>query len=166
MYCASCEVRTEFIYVMYKKVARLCVLVVRVPWLHDRDVLCFLWGLDWIYISYVKERRPPLCSWLQIQRSGIDYRRHQNLWSVVGLERGPLCLLSSTDELLERKRSGSCLENREYDLRDPSRWPCDSLYPQKLALTSTSGGRSVGIVRPRTQATEFSPLVLDPMMTD
>jgi hypothetical protein len=31
MYCASCEVRTEFIYVMYKKVDRLCGLVVRVP---------------------------------------------------------------------------------------------------------------------------------------
>jgi hypothetical protein len=30
------------------------------------------------------------------------------------------------------------------------------LYPQKLAVTSpTSGGRSVGIVRSRTQATEF-----------
>jgi hypothetical protein len=30
MYCASCEVRTEFIYVMYKKVDHLCGLVVRV----------------------------------------------------------------------------------------------------------------------------------------
>jgi len=31
------------------------------------------------------------------------------------------------------------------------------LYPQKLALTSTAGGsRSVGIVRVRTKATEFS----------
>jgi hypothetical protein len=31
------------------------------------------------------------------------------------------------------------------------------LYPQKLALTSpTGGGRSVGIVRSRTQAMEFS----------
>ena len=31
-----------------------------------------------------------------------------------------------------------------------------SLYPQKLALTSpTGGGRSVGIVRSRTKATEF-----------
>jgi hypothetical protein len=30
------------------------------------------------------------------------------------------------------------------------------LYPQTLALTSpTSGGRSVGIVRPRTKATDF-----------
>jgi hypothetical protein len=31
MYCVSCEVRTEFIYVMQKKVDRLCGLVVRVP---------------------------------------------------------------------------------------------------------------------------------------
>ena len=31
------------------------------------------------------------------------------------------------------------------------------LYPQKVALTSpTGGGRSVGIVRVRTKATEFS----------
>jgi len=33
------------------------------------------------------------------------------------------------------------------------------LYPQKLALTSpTGGGRSVGIVRVRTKATEFVSL--------
>jgi hypothetical protein len=35
------------------------------------------------------------------------------------------------------------------------------LYPQKLALTSpTSRGRSVGIVSSRTQATEFSFIIL------
>jgi len=34
------------------------------------------------------------------------------------------------------------------------------LYPQKLALTSpTGGGRSVGIVRVRTKATEFSLVI-------
>jgi hypothetical protein len=27
------------------------------------------------------------------------------------------------------KSSGSCLENREYGHRDPSRWPCATLYP-------------------------------------
>jgi len=33
------------------------------------------------------------------------------------------------------------------------------LYPQKLALTSpTGGGRSVVIVRPRTKATEFNTI--------
>jgi len=36
------------------------------------------------------------------------------------------------------------------------------LYPQKLALTSpTGGGRSVGIVRKRTKATEFVCLFND-----
>ena len=44
---------------------------------------------------------------------------------------------------------------------DPLRWPRDTLYPQKLALTSPTGGvRSVGIVRSRTKAAEFS-LVLN-----
>jgi hypothetical protein len=37
-----------------------------------------------------------------------------------------------------------------------------SLYPQKLALTSpTSGGRSVGIVRWRTKATELVSFSID-----
>jgi hypothetical protein len=37
------------------------------------------------------------------------------------------------------------------------RWPRNTLYQQRLALTSpTSGGRSVGVVRLRTTATEFS----------
>jgi len=37
------------------------------------------------------------------------------------------------------------------------------LYPQKLALTSpTGGGRSVGIVRVRTNATEFVCLFVWP----
>jgi hypothetical protein len=43
------------------------------------------------------------------------------------------------------------------DRGNPLRWPRDTLYPQKLALTlPTSGGRSVGIFRSRTKATEFS----------
>jgi hypothetical protein len=74
----------------------------------------------------------------------------------MGLERGPLSLVTTTEELLDKKSSGSCLENREYGRRDPSRWPRDTLYPQKLATTSSrSGGCSVGIVRSRTQTMEL-----------
>jgi hypothetical protein len=53
----------------------------------------------------------------------------------------------------------SGLEIREYGRRDKSRRQRDTLYSQKkkMALTSaTCGGRSVDIVRSRTQATEFS----------
>jgi hypothetical protein len=78
-------------------------------------------------------------------------------WELVGLERGPLSLVSATEKLLERKNSESGLKIREYGRRDPSSWPRGTLYPQKLALSSqTSGGLSVGIVRSRTQTTEFS----------
>jgi hypothetical protein len=53
--------------------------------------------------------------------SGFDSRRYQIFREVVGLERGPLSLVSTTEELLETKGSGSDLENREYRPRDPSR---------------------------------------------
>jgi hypothetical protein len=70
---------------------------------------------------------------------------------VVGLERGPLSLVGAIEELLERKSSGSGLENRYYGPRGS-----DALTTQKLAPNSpTSGGRLVGIVRSRTHATEF-----------
>jgi hypothetical protein len=39
----------------------------------------------------------------------------------VSLERGPLSLMSTIEELLERKSSGCGLETREYGSRDPSR---------------------------------------------
>jgi hypothetical protein len=135
--------------------------------LHNGDVLWFLWGTNWIYIWYVEESRPHLWSsgqstCLQIQRSRFDSRRYQIFWEVVGLERGPLSLMSTTEELLGRKSCGFVLGNWDYDRRDPPRWPRDILYLQKLALSSpTSGGRSVGIVRSRTKATELLSVIND-----
>jgi hypothetical protein len=75
----------------------------------------------------------------------------------VGLERGPLSLVGTTEELLERNSSGSGLENRDYGRRGIRRaHHATPFYEQKFALTSqTSGGRSVGIVRSRTKATEL-----------
>jgi hypothetical protein len=49
-------------------------------------------------------------SWLQIQRSGFDSRRYQIFSEVVGLEWGPLSLVSTIEQLLGRKSSGSSLE--------------------------------------------------------
>jgi hypothetical protein len=59
----------------------------------------------------------------------------------VGLERGPLSLVSTIEELLGRNSSGSGLEIRKYGRRDPSLKPRGILYPKTL---SASGGRSVG----------------------
>jgi hypothetical protein len=46
--------------------------------------------------------RPPLwpsshSSWIQIRRSGFDSQLNQTFWEAVGLERGPLSLVSTTD---------------------------------------------------------------------
>jgi hypothetical protein len=74
----------------------------------------------------------------------------------VGLEWGPLSLVSTTVELLGRKISGFGLEIQEYGSRDPSRLPCGNLNAQNLALTSpTNGSHLVGIVRSRTKAMEL-----------
>jgi hypothetical protein len=87
---------------------------------------------------------------------GFDSRRYQVFWEVVGLEWGPLSLVSTIEELLGRNSSDSGLENREYGHGDPLPWPRDTLYLQKLALTSpTSGGHSVGIVCLRTKITDY-----------
>jgi hypothetical protein len=100
-------------------------------WWQNGDVLCFLWGTNWIYIYYVEESRPPVwssgqSSSLQIQRSGFDSRRYQIFWEVVGLERSLLSLVTTTEELLERSSSGPGLENRDNGRRNPPRWPCDT----------------------------------------
>jgi hypothetical protein len=74
----------------------------------------------------------------------------------VGLEWGPLSLVSATDELLGRKSSGSSLETRDYGRRDPSPCPRGTICQQNLALTGpANGGRSVGVVRSWNHATEF-----------
>jgi hypothetical protein len=59
-------------------------------------------GLDIV----ISPGEPPLWSsgqrsWLQIRRPGFDSRHYQK--KVVGLERGQLSLVSTTEELLDRK---------------------------------------------------------------
>jgi hypothetical protein len=97
--------------------------------------------------------------------SGFDSRHYQIFWDVVGLEQGPFGLASTIEEVLKRKSIGSGLESQEYGRRDPSCWPRNTHYPEKLALTSpTSGGCLVGIVRSQPQATEFCLFVISFMM--
>jgi hypothetical protein len=88
--------------------------------------------------------------------SGFDSRRYQIFWEVVGLERGPLSLVSTIEELLERNTSGFSLE---IEITAVGIRHADHVAPyirKKLAITwPTSGGRLVGTVRSRTQATEF-----------
>jgi hypothetical protein len=75
----------------------------------------------------------------------------------MGLERGPLSLVNTIEELLGRESSGCGIETREYGRIGIRRSDyATHLYPQELALTSkTSGGLSVGL-RPQSLVHWFS----------
>jgi hypothetical protein len=63
------------------------------------------------------------------------------------LERSPLSLVSTTEELLDRKVAAPIYKTENTDVEIRHADHVAPLYPQKLAITSpTSGGRSVGIV--------------------
>jgi hypothetical protein len=62
----------------------------------------------------------------------------------MGLERGPLSLVSTTEELLDRKVAAPVYKNREYGRRDLSRWPRGTLYAQKVGNHFADKRRSLG----------------------
>jgi hypothetical protein len=68
------------------------------------------------------------------------------------MERGPLSLMSTIEELLGRKGSGSSLENENTGVGIRR---ADYATPSILKSSPTSDSRSVGIVPSWTQATEF-----------
>jgi hypothetical protein len=106
-------------------------------------------GILYLFVSsgftrIIHRQGPPLCSsgqnsCVQIQRSRVRFPVLPDCLRSNGLERGPLGLLSITEELLGRNSRGSDMENREYGRGDPLSWPRDTLCPQKLALTSPLG---------------------------
>jgi hypothetical protein len=105
-------------------------------------------------INNVYSRRPSLwsssqSSWLQIQRPGFDTRCYQIFWEVVGLERGSLGFVSTTEELLERKSNGSGLDSREYVLgirQADHVYPLPAKFDTNLADKRRSLGRYISLV--------------------
>jgi hypothetical protein len=90
-----------------------------------------------------------LCNWKTAEE--LTFRWGKD----IGLILGTIKVIEGRKILL-RKFLYCSLENRNYGRGDPLRWPRNTLYPLKLALTSPAGGgRSVGIVRLRTKAMEF-----------
>jgi hypothetical protein len=86
--------------------------------IHQKQFLANLRDHKVPHLSYGNKRREdrPV-----VQSSRSDSRRYQIFCEIVGLGRGPFSLLSTTEELLGRKRSGFGLETRDYGRRDPPR---------------------------------------------
>jgi hypothetical protein len=87
------------------------------PIIHKRDYLRY------IFIKVYPLWSSGQSSWLQTQRSRVRFP---------GPERGPLSLVSRTEELLGRNSSGSRPENREYGRGDPLRRPRDTPISAKV----------------------------------
>jgi hypothetical protein len=97
------------------------------------------------YFTFFNITWPPLwssgqSSWLQIYRTRFDSRHYQNK-KLVGVERGPLSLVSTTEELLDRKVAAPVYktENTVVGIRCADQATFSIL--KKLALISQSLGR-------------------------
>jgi hypothetical protein len=62
----------------------------------------------------------------------------------VGLERGPISLVSTTEELLERKSSGSVLETEIKAVGDPPRLLRDTPLSKRVGTNFADKRRSLG----------------------
>jgi hypothetical protein len=125
------------------------VLVIRCSLNCSVDCICengvlWLWAII-LYVAY-PERSISMYFWIIIviiiRWSRFRFPALQK--RVVGLERGPLSLVSATEELLGSNSSGSGLEIREYGRRNSLRWPRGTPYPQKVGTSFADKLRSLG----------------------
>jgi hypothetical protein len=127
------------VFLQWRTSCRLKGLFINTFFIRTASVVCG--QSSWLQIQRFRVWFPALPDFLRSSESGMGSTQpRENNWGATW-----------------KDSSGSGLENRKINgRRDSLPWPHDTLYAVKLELTSpTSGGRSVGIVRWRTEAPEF-----------
>jgi hypothetical protein len=72
----------------------------------------------------------------------FDSRRYQIFWEEVSLEWGPLSLVSTIEDLLEKRKYRLWSRKKDYGRKDPLRWPRDTLYPHKVGTKFADNRRT------------------------
>jgi hypothetical protein len=104
-------------------------------WLQNREVLCFLWSTNWIYICYVEESRPPLG--LVVRVPGYRTEKYCFLWGTNWIyicyveESSPTLCSSGQSSWLQIQRSG--FDSRRYQIS----WEVVGLEQIPLSLVNT-----------------------------
>jgi hypothetical protein len=101
-------------------------------WLHNGDVLWFLWGTNWIYICYVEGSRPPL--WSSVQSSWLH--NGDVLWFLWGTKWIYICYVEKSRPPLWSSGQSSWLQiqrSRSYQIF----WEVVGLEQCPLSLVST-----------------------------
>jgi hypothetical protein len=99
----------EIVVAHFLKLNSLFVLICRKAWIE--------------IINYTALLIDPLCGLVarvcgyRSRGPGFDSRHYQIFWQIVDMERGARSLVSTNEELLRRKSSGSGLEIRKYGSR-------------------------------------------------
>jgi hypothetical protein len=114
-----CRAVVEAIFLLF---ICFCVLDVKFSFVIICEVNCvvIVSVLDILFLNCVFMIMDHLCG-LVVRVCGYRSRGQVRFLPLPGLERGPFSLVSTIEELLKRKSSGSGLEIREYGRRDPSR---------------------------------------------
>jgi hypothetical protein len=107
-------------------------------WLHNGDVLCSLWGRNWIYVCYVEESRRPL--WSSGQRSWLH--NGDVLCFLCGTNWIYICYVEESRPPLWSSGQGSWIHNGDVLCSLWSRNWIHICYVEESRLSLSSSGQS------------------------
>jgi hypothetical protein len=91
---------------------------------NNMDFMVMPFPAVWIKFGFIKA-----LSSYRFSGPGLESRPYQIFWEVGGLERGPLSLVRTIEELLEKKVAAPVYKTKINERGNSLRWSRNTLYP-------------------------------------